>query len=126
MGYSRVADLLAPTVTREFPAPKAIPGKGGYSMNKYEVGLVISPDMDEENLTSVINKATQWITDGAGLVSKVENWGRRKLAYPIRRFRDGNYIFIYADMEPAKVLDFERNLNLNESVLRHLVIRLDE
>lgn len=95
-------------------------------MNKYEVGLVLSPDLDEENLTQTINKASQWITDGAGLVSKVENWGRRKLAYSIRRFRDGNYIFIYADMDPSKLLDFERNLNLSEAVLRHLVIRLDE
>ncbi len=95
-------------------------------MNKYELALLVSPELDEENLTQLVDKATQWITDGAGQVVKVENWGKRRLAYPIRKHRDGIYIFVQVEMEPKGVAEVERNLNLAEPVLRHLVIRTEE
>jgi small subunit ribosomal protein S6 len=95
-------------------------------MNKYELALVVSPELDEENLTQMMNKTTQWITDSAGQVIKVDNWGKRRLAYPVRKFRDGIYIFVQAEMEAKGVAEVERNLNLAESVLRHLVIRVEE
>jgi small subunit ribosomal protein S6 len=95
-------------------------------MKKYEFGLLVSSELDEENLTQLLNKVSQWITDGSGQVLKMDNWGKRKLAYPIRKFRDGCYIFVQAEMEPRAVIEMERNLNISEAILRHIVIRLDE
>jgi small subunit ribosomal protein S6 len=95
-------------------------------MNKYELALVVSPELDEETLAQLVNKVTQWITDGAGQVIKVDNWGKRRLAYTIRKYRDGVYLFVQTEMEPKSVVELERNLNIAEPVLRHLVIRLEE
>jgi small subunit ribosomal protein S6 len=95
-------------------------------MNKYELALVVSPELDEENMAQMVNKVTQWITDAPGQVIKVDNWGKRRLAYTIHKSRDGIYIFVNAEMEAKGVADLERNLNIAEPVLRHLVIRLDE
>jgi small subunit ribosomal protein S6 len=95
-------------------------------MNKYELALVVSPELDEENLAQMVNKVTQWITDGPGQVIKVDNWGKRRLAYSIRKFRDGIYLFVNAEMETKGVADLERNLNIAEPVLRHLVVRLED
>jgi small subunit ribosomal protein S6 len=95
-------------------------------MNKYELALVVSPELDEEKMAQTVNKITQWITDGPGQVIKVDNWGKRRLAYAIRKFRDGIYLFVNAEMEAKGVAELERNLNIAEPVLRHLVIRLEE
>ncbi len=95
-------------------------------MNKYELALVVSPELDEENMAQMVNKVTQWITEAPGQVIKVDNWGKRRLAYTMNRFRDGIYLFVNAEMEPKGVAELERNLNIAEQVLRHLVIRLEE
>ena len=95
-------------------------------MRKYEVGLVISPDLEEEALTEAINKIEQWIGNDGGQVLNTNHWGRRKLAYPIRKFRDGYYIFFTAEMEPRAVKTLEQNFNISESVLRYLTILLED
>ena len=95
-------------------------------MRKYEVGLVISPELEEEALTALIEKVEQWITENGGEVLNVDHWGRRKLAYSIHKFTDGYYVFVTAEMEPHSVKPLEQNLNLSETVLRYLTTRVEE
>lgn len=95
-------------------------------MRKYEVGIVISPDLEEEALTEFVGKINQWITDGDGQVLKMDHWGRRKLAYQINKFREGYYVFVTAEMAPGAIKTLENNFNISESVLRYLTIRVDE
>jgi small subunit ribosomal protein S6 len=95
-------------------------------MRKYELGLVISPDLEEEALTEAINKVEQWIGNDGGQVLNTNHWGRRRLAYPIRKFRDGYYVFFTAEMEPHSVKALEQNFNISESVLRYLTILLED
>lgn len=95
-------------------------------MRKYEVGLVISPELEEEALTESLDKIGQWIGSDGGQVLNVSNWGKRKLAYPIRKFRDGYYVFITAEMEPHSVKTLEQNFNITESVLRYLTILTED
>jgi small subunit ribosomal protein S6 len=95
-------------------------------MRKYEVGLVISPELEEEALTALIEKVEQWITESGGEVLNVDHWGRRKLAYSIHKFTDGYYVFVTAEMEPHSVKTLEQNLNLSEAVLRYLTTRVEE
>ena len=95
-------------------------------MNQYELALVISPEMDEEAMAAFLNKVSQWITDGSGQVIKIDQWGRRKLAYPIRKFRDGYYVFIITEMGPGSVKTLVQNFNISEVVLRYFVTRKDD
>jgi small subunit ribosomal protein S6 len=95
-------------------------------MRKYEVGVVLAPDLEEEALTEFVGKINRWITDGDGQVLKVDQWGKRKLAYPIDKFREGYYVFVTAEMAPSAVKTLENNFNISESVLRYLTIRLEE
>lgn len=95
-------------------------------MNQYELALVFSSELDEEGLVESVNKVTQWINDHSGTVQNVDNWGRRKLAYPIRKLREGYYVFIQAEMPPTAVKAIEENFNITEDVLRYLVLRTDE
>lgn len=95
-------------------------------MRKYEVGLVISPDLEEEALSELVDRVKQWITESDGEVLNVDQWGKRKLAYPIHKFNDGYYVFVAAEMEPRSVKTLEQNFNLTEAVLRYLTTRVEE
>ncbi len=70
-------------------------------MREYEVVFIVQPDLDETALNGVVDKVKGWIVDSGGSVEKVESWGKRKLAYHIRKQRDGLYMFIKAHMSPT-------------------------
>lgn len=94
-------------------------------MRNYELVLILSPEVADENVSAVVGRINQFITDRGGSVAKVEEWGRRKLAYPINRFTEGVYVLAQCQMEPKVTSDLEASLHLNEEVLRHLLVRLD-
>jgi small subunit ribosomal protein S6 len=92
-------------------------------MRRYELMLVIRPDVADDKSQAVIDRVTRQITAGGGQIVKVAPWGRRRLAYPIDRFREGSYhIILFA--APADLLaELEHSLLITEEVLRHLVTR---
>lgn len=90
-------------------------------MRDYEVVVVIQPDLDDNSLSSLLDKINGWINDFGGKVAKVDNWGKRRLAYPIRKHREGFYVLFNAQMAPSSVRELERNLQYTEPVLRYLV-----
>jgi small subunit ribosomal protein S6 len=92
-------------------------------MRRYELMLVIRPDVADDRSQVVIDRVTRQITAGGGQILKVAPWGRRRLAYPIDRFREGSYhIVLFA--APAPVLpELEHGLLISEEVIRHLVTR---
>jgi small subunit ribosomal protein S6 len=94
--------------------------------HSYELGFVIPSNVQEPETKLVIETVKNWIKDFGGEVTNVDFWGRRRLAYPIRDFREGYYTFFKMDFPANRLEDLERNLKLNEQVLRHLVVRLDE
>ena len=95
-------------------------------MRNYELMLVISPQLAEEEVRSTVDRVQQLIRDRGGEITEVDTWGRRRLAYPIQRFREGNYVLARFRVDPARVRELDRSLTLAEEVLRHLVVRLDE
>ena len=95
-------------------------------MRDYELVLVISPEIPEEDVPSTIDKVSQFITGRGGEVAGVNRWGRRKLAYPIRRHLEGNYVLTQFRLDPDQVAGLEASLGLAEEVIRHLVVRTDE
>jgi small subunit ribosomal protein S6 len=90
-------------------------------MHEYEVVLIAHPDLDEINLNSTIEKVKTWITEANGNVSKVDRWGKRRMAFAIRKQREGQYVLIKAEMSPSFTSELERNLRFLESVMRFMI-----
>ena len=95
-------------------------------MRDYELVLVINPEIAEEDVPSTIDKVSQFITGRGGTVAGVNRWGRRKLAYPIHRHMEGNYVVTQFQLDPEQIAGLEASLGLAEEVIRHLVVRTDE
>ena len=95
-------------------------------MNKYEMGVVVRADMEEENFRAEMERVKGLIERFGGTIEKVDEWGRRKLAYPISKLTEGMYTFITYTSEGETTREVENRLNLMENVLRYLTIRKDE
>ncbi|HEY58518.1 MAG TPA: 30S ribosomal protein S6 [Anaerolineae bacterium] len=94
-------------------------------MRSYEVVFIVHPDLDEAAVNETVEKVKGWITAGGGTVEKVDFWGKRQLAYPIRKRREGYYILLETQMPPTLVAQLERNMRLHEPVMRYLITRTD-
>lgn len=91
-------------------------------MNEYELLYVISPRLSADDVDGMVERVGALIEGAGGSVSMVDNWGRRRLAYPIRHHFEGTYVLTYLNIPGDRAAEFERALNINEDVLRHLLI----
>ncbi len=94
-------------------------------MRQYELVVIVRPAADEEKLTGAIERIQTLVTSRGGEVTSVDMWGRRKLAYPIDRTFEGDYVLAKLSMEGSITRDLEAALAISEDVLRHLLVRLD-
>ncbi len=93
----------------------------------YEVMFIIRPDVDDEEAEKLITGFSSTVTSGGGVVKSVDkSYGRRKLAYMVRRFNDGNYILMTIEADGAVVLELERRLRVTEPVIKFITVRIDE
>jgi small subunit ribosomal protein S6 len=90
-------------------------------MRKYELVCVFQPDLDETAFNGLLEKVKGWISESGGSVDKVDVWGRRKLAYIIKKQREGQYVLLNVTMNPAATADLERNLRYQEPIIRHML-----
>jgi len=91
-------------------------------MRKYELVCILHPDLDEGAFNDSLDKIKGWITEADGNIESVDNWGRRKMAYMIRKQLEGQYILLNATMSPSVTADLERKLRLLEPVMRHMLV----
>ncbi len=91
----------------------------------YELGMILNPEVSEEETQAILGRVEQIVTRYDGQTVRVQQWGRRRLAYPIERNRDGYYIFIDMILTPETVSELERTLKVSETVLRHMFRRRD-
>ncbi|MFC2071294.1 30S ribosomal protein S6 [Chloroflexota bacterium] len=96
----------------------------GEQLPDYELVLVISPEVAEEEFEATIDKVSQFVNGKGGAISDVERWGKKRLAYPIRHFVEGSYVLTRFKLKPAFGKELEANLRISEEVLRHLLIRV--
>ena len=89
----------------------------------YEVTLVVRPDMDEAGFTAVVDRAKGWITNAGGSIAQTNVWGRRRLAYPINKLTEGQYVLLLAQIPAQTLAGLERDLRLSEEILRFLIVR---
>jgi small subunit ribosomal protein S6 len=94
-------------------------------MRRYELMLVLRPDVPDDRSQAVIDRTTRQIVASGGQILKVAPWGRRRLAYPIDRYREGSYHIILFQAPGDALVEMEHALHITEEVLRHLVTRDD-
>ena len=92
-------------------------------MNKYELLFIIDNSAADEAKEAIIAKMSQLVTDNGGSVEKVDKWGAKKLAYPINFKEDGYYVLMNFECEPALIAEMERQLRINDPVMRHMVVK---
>jgi small subunit ribosomal protein S6 len=95
-------------------------------MREYELIFIVHPDLDETAANEVVERVKGWIAEAGGTVNKVTPWGKRKLAYPIRKQNEGQYFFLLVEMPPTAVAEVERNLRLQEPVMRFLITLVED
>ena len=89
-------------------------------MYPYETLLILDPRLNEEEVAALLTKVQETLKTLGGEVGKAESWGKRRLAYDMRKQREGTYAVLESKAEPATIKEFERQLKLNENVLRFL------
>ena len=90
-------------------------------MRKYELVCIVQPELDETAFNGVVEKVKGWIGEAGGNVDKVDVWGKRRLATPIRKHRDGQYVLMNISMPSKSTAEVERNLRFLEPVMRHML-----
>ena len=95
-------------------------------MNRdYELGFILNPEVSEEQTRAILGRVEQVVANYSGQIVRVNQWGRRRLGYPIEHHRDGFYVFIDMILTPESVIELDRTLKVSEEVLRHLIKRRD-
>jgi small subunit ribosomal protein S6 len=97
---------------------------GDEQSRDYEMVLVINPEAAGEKFDAILSNVNQLITSLGGTVSDVEQWGKRKLAYPIKSLSEGNYVLTHFRLKPSLSRELEAKLRISEEIPRHLLISL--
>ena len=93
-------------------------------MRDYELVTIISPEADEDGVSGIIDKIGQSIGSRGGIVEEVDKWGRKKLAYPIGKFMEADYVLTRFKLEPKSIKEVEVEISAVGEVLRHLVVKV--
>jgi len=92
-------------------------------LRKYEVVYIIRPDLDEDNNTAVIDRFSDLVTNQGGEVLKIDKWGKRRLAFEVKDFREGYYVVMHIDAESQVASELDRVFKISDSVIRHIIVR---
>ena len=92
-------------------------------LNNYEMVVILSPQLIDDQLETAINNITNFITNRGGTISQLDRWGKRALAYPIKHSNSGTYVVARFTLKPGACKELETSLKISENVLRHLLIK---
>ncbi len=90
-------------------------------MRNYEIAFIVHPDLEDAAYNEVVERVQDLVKNVGGTVAKVDQWGRKKLAYEIQKLTEGQYVFLQTEMEPTSCTDLEHELQLNESIIRFMI-----
>ncbi|MDD3839431.1 MAG: 30S ribosomal protein S6 [Clostridia bacterium] len=93
---------------------------------KYETIFILKPDLEEEAIKAEIDKVKGVIENGGGQVTSIDEWGMRKLAYEVKKLKEGYYVFMTFDAAPELPRELERVYKINDNILRHIIVRDEE
>lgn len=100
--------------------------KGGVTMRKYEIMLIVRPNLEDEQRKQVIENFTNILTEQNAEIINVDNWGLKNLAYEINDFRKGHYVVLSVKATIEAINEFERLVLISEDIIRHIIIRDEE
>ena len=92
----------------------------------YELMVVLNPEIGDDSIEASIERLNQSITSRGGEITETNHWGRRRLAYPIKRFLEGNYVVTQIKLDPGQVPELESTLRISEEVIRHMIVKAGE
>ena len=95
-------------------------------LRNYELVLIVSPQLSDEASDVAVDKYSRFITGKGGSVDDTQRWGKRKLAYPIKHFGEGNYVLLKFKMKPEYSRELEANLRISEEIIRHLLVKMED
>src|SRR5215813_7651722 len=96
------------------------------ALRTYEIAFIAAPNTADDDLSKLNSQIEQIVADRGGKITKVDNWGRRKLAYRIGKFDEGIYTFVYLEGSGREIAEVERRLRVTDFIIRHLTVRTDE
>jgi small subunit ribosomal protein S6 len=97
-----------------------------YLLRSYQSVLILKPDIDEARVAEALEKIGEFIKSNGGACLKVENWGKKRLAYRVKKNRFGIYLNLYHTLESAKVVELETKYKLYDLIIKYMVVRLDD
>ena len=92
-------------------------------MTKYELALVVNAKLEDEERLATVEKAKEYITRFGGVITNVDDWGKKRLAYEIQKMKEGYYYFIQFDADAACPAELEKRVRIMDNVLRYLIVR---
>jgi small subunit ribosomal protein S6 len=96
-------------------------------LHRYELVVIITPQVTDEEVPDAVERLVRRpVESQGGVCQEVNVWGRRKLAYPVKKHQEGNYVLTNLELDPTKAKELEQSLLISEEVIRHLLVRLDE
>jgi small subunit ribosomal protein S6 len=96
------------------------------SLNKYETIFIISPDAESEVVERIIDQVQNLISEGGGVVTKVDNWGKKRLAYEVRGNKDGIYVIVTLEAGPQIIPNLARYYGLDEQIIKYMTVRAEK
>ena len=94
-------------------------------MKKYEVMFIAQP-LEEAEVTPIVEFISNLLTKNGAKIEKVDLWGKRHLAYPVKKQNDGYYVLINFEIEPDAIFEIDRVIKIREEILRHLIVKIGE
>jgi len=94
-------------------------------VNKYEVMFIAKP-LEDAEVDPIAEFVSNLIKKNGGNVEKVDRWGKRHLAYPVKKQADGNYVLINFEADPAVIKEIDRVMKIQDDILKHLIVKIGE
>ena len=95
-------------------------------LRNYELTVILSPEISDDSIQGNIDTVQESITGRGGEIVELNHWGRRRLAYPIKRHLEGNYVNTQIRLDPTHIVEIESGFRISEEILRHLFVRTDD
>jgi small subunit ribosomal protein S6 len=112
-------NLTGPKIFNQSP-------KGDYCMRHYEIIYIINPNQTDDEFNEIIEKFNNLITAQKGVIIKTQKWGKQRLAYTVKKFNNGFYVYVDFCANPGVTTELERNLNLDDRIIKYQTVKLAE
>jgi len=95
-------------------------------MRNYELMILLDPNLQDEDISALVKEIQQTITKNQGKIGKVNQWGKRKLAYEIKKYQEAFYVVLNFELEPENITNIEKSIKFEEKIIRYIIILGEE